>query len=84
MEFLRALPEAFEPPLRSTCWLGNISAGVPKRLRPVIETALLAVLAGLGLSSVFLDVLRRENMRMVRLIKVLNNEVIYSDRDVEL
>lgn len=84
MEFLRALPETFDPPVRSTCWLSNISAGVPKRSRPVIESTLLAMLSGLGLSSVFLDVLRRENMRLVRLIKVLNNETVYSHRDLEL
>ena len=83
-EFLRALPETFDPPVRSTCWVGNISAGAPKHLRPVIDTALLAMLSGLGLSSVFLDVLKRENMRMVRLINILHNETIYSDGDVEL
>lgn len=84
MELLRAMPEAFDTPVRSTCWLGNVSAGAPKRLRPTIEVALLAMLSGLGLSSAFLDVLRRENMRMVRLIKVFQNELVYSDGEVEL
>ena len=83
-EFLRALPEVFDPPVRSTCWLGNISAGAPDRLRPVIETTLLAMFSALGLSCAFLDVLSRENMQTVRLIKILRNEVIYSDSDVEL
>lgn len=84
MEFLKALPELFAPPIKSTCWLGNASVGAPARLRPVIETALLAMLSGLGLSSVFIDVLKRENMRAVRLIKVLQNEVIYSAGELEL
>ena len=83
-EFLRAFPEVFDPPVRSTCWLGNASAGAPKRLRPVIETALLPMLAGLGLSSVFMDVLQRENRRTVRLIKIFNNETIYAEGDVVL
>jgi 5-methyltetrahydrofolate--homocysteine methyltransferase len=83
-EFLRALPGVFEPPVKSTCWIGNIAAGSPGRLRPVIETTLLAMLSGVGLSSVFLDVLSRENMRAVRLIRILNNETVYSDGDVEL
>ncbi len=52
MEFLRRLPEVTEPPVKSTCWLANSSAGAPRRLRPVIETALLPMLAGAGLSSV--------------------------------
>ncbi len=84
MEFLRALPEVFEPPVRTSCWIDNASAGAPTRLRPAIATALLAMLAGLGLSSTFLDVLKRENMRMVRLIRVLKNEAVYAHQDIEL
>lgn len=83
MEFLRALPDATEPAVRSTCWLENASVGAPDQLRRVIETALLPMLAGLGLSSVFMDVLNRENMRTVRLMKVFNNEVVYSDSEIE-
>lgn len=82
LEFLRALPDATEPPVKSTCWLANCSAGAPLRLRPVIETALLPMLAGAGLSSVFLDVLRKENRRVARLIKIFNNEVVYSDGEL--
>jgi cobalamin-dependent methionine synthase I len=84
MEFLRTLPNATEPPVKSTCWLANCSAGAPKRLRPAIETTLLPMLASAGLSSVFLDVLPRENRRTVRMIKIFNNEVIYSDSEAEL
>ncbi|MFW6102161.1 MAG: hypothetical protein ACOC6O_00710 [Chloroflexota bacterium] len=74
---------ATEPPVKNTCWLANCSAGTPRRLRPVIESALLAMLAGLGLSSVFLVVLRLENMRTVRLIKMFANEVVYSESEAE-
>jgi len=83
LEFLRALPDAIESPVRSTCWLANSSAGAPNRLRPTIEAALLPMLAGTGLSSVFLDVLRKENRRTGRLIKIFNNETVYSDSEVE-
>lgn len=84
VQFLQSLPEAFSPPVKSTCWLANCSADAPERLRPVIETAALTLLSGMGLSSVFLDVLRRANMRAVRLIKILNNELVYSDGELEL
>jgi cobalamin-dependent methionine synthase I len=77
-EFLQALPGTFDPPVKSICWIANASAGAPGRLRSVIETALLPMLAGLGLSCVFLDVLKRQNVRTVRLIKIFDNEVIYS------
>ena len=82
-EFLQVLPRTFEPPVRSTCWIANSSAGAPRPLRPVIEMALLPMLAGLGLSSVFMDVLRRDNMRTARLIKIFNDESVYSEGDIE-
>ena len=79
MDFLRNVPEIFDPPVKTTCWLGNSSAGAPARLRTVIETTLLATLFGIGISSVFLDVLKRENQRVVRLLKIFNNEEVYAD-----
>jgi 5-methyltetrahydrofolate corrinoid/iron sulfur protein methyltransferase len=83
-EFLRALPDATEPPVRSTCWLANSSTGAPRRLRPAIETALLPMLAGTGLSSVFMNVLQRLNRRTARLVSIFNNQVIYSDGEIEI
>lgn len=83
-EFLRNLPETIDPPVKSTCWLSNSSTGVPQRLRHVVETAILPLLAGLGLSSVFMDVLSRENMRTVRLLQIFENRRVYSDSELEL
>ncbi|MBI2836545.1 MAG: dihydropteroate synthase [Chloroflexi bacterium] len=82
IEFLRALPEATDPPVGSTCWLSNGSAGTPRRLRPLIESALLPMLAGAGLSSVFLDVLRRENRQTMRLVNIFTNQVVYADGEI--
>jgi 5-methyltetrahydrofolate corrinoid/iron sulfur protein methyltransferase len=79
IEFLRAIPESFEPPVRTTCWIANGSAGAPAGLRPVIDSALLAMLSGAGLSSVFLDVLNPENRRTLRLLRIFRNEEIYAD-----
>ncbi|HEX7475086.1 MAG TPA: dihydropteroate synthase [Dehalococcoidales bacterium] len=84
MELLEAIPNVFDPPIRSTCWLGNSSAGAPARLRPVIENTLLPLLSGVGLSSVFLDVLRRETKRTLNLLKVFRNEQIYTDSLLQL
>jgi cobalamin-dependent methionine synthase I len=82
MEFLRGFGSVFDTPVRSTCWLGNSSAGAPADLRPAIEMALLPMLAALGLSSVFIDVLRPEAMRTVRLIEVLNGETVYAEAEL--
>jgi 5-methyltetrahydrofolate corrinoid/iron sulfur protein methyltransferase len=78
-EFLMAVEDVVEPPIRTTCWISNSSAGAPTRLKPVIEVPLLAMLSGLGLSSVFLDILKSENQRLIRLLKIFNNEEVYAD-----
>ena len=83
LELLPALSEAFDPPIRTTCWINNVSAGAPRRLRPAINNTFLAMMSAVGLSSAFLDVLNKELMRRIRLIKILKDEAIYSDRDVE-
>ncbi len=82
-ELLPALTETFEPPVRTTCWVKNVSAGAAKRWRPAINNTFLAMFAGLGLSSAFVDVLNKETMRTIRLIKVFRNQRIYSDGDIE-
>lgn len=83
-ELLPELAENFEPAIRTTCWVENASTGLPKKLRPAINSIHLAMLAGLGLSSAFVDVLQPETMRTVRLIKIMNGELVYSHRDAEL
>lgn len=83
-ELFPVLVENFEPAVRTTCWAENASTGLPKKLRSAITGVQLAMLAGVGLSSAFLDVLQSETMRTVRLIKIMNGELIYSNRDAEL
>ena len=84
LELLPAFSEIFDPPIRTTSWINNVSAGAPRRLRPAINNTFLAILAGVGLSSAFVDALNRETMRTVRLIRIFRDDAIYSDRDVEL
>lgn len=84
LELLPDLGEVFEPPVRTTCRVSNVSAGAPRRLRPSIESVFLAMLSSLGLSSAFLDVFSKETMRTVRLIRMLKNQIVYSERGVEL
>ena len=84
LELLRALPETFDPPIRTTCWIGNSSAGAPAALRPVIENTLLAMLSGAGLSSVFMDILKPASRRTIRLLKIFKNEEVYADGELTL
>ncbi len=78
---LYGLSELVDPPLRTTCWLSNISAGSDKSVRPAINSTYLAMLAGLGLWSAYVDALDKETMRTVRLIRAFKNETVYSQVD---
>ncbi len=80
-ETLYGLSELVEPPIRTTCWLSNISAGSARDVRPAINGTYLAMLAGLGLWSAYMDVLDKETMRTVRLIRAFKNESVYSQVD---
>ncbi len=83
-ETLYGLRELIEPPIRTTCWLSNVSAGAPRGLRFSINDTFLAMLAGLGLWSAYLDALNRETMRTVRLVRALKDEALYSLADLSL
>jgi cobalamin-dependent methionine synthase I len=83
-ETISALGELVEPPIRTTCWVHNVSAGAPSGLRFAINDTYLAMLAGLGLWSAYINVLNKETMRTVRLIRALKNEAVYSTSDAEL
>jgi len=83
LELIPALREAFDPPVRTTCWIDNVSTGAPRRLRPFINSSFLAMLSGLGLSSAFVDVLENQMARTMRLMRVFANELIYSDAEID-
>ncbi|HEX9860583.1 MAG TPA: dihydropteroate synthase [Nitrospirota bacterium] len=83
-ETLYGIREMVEPPVRTTCWISNVSAGAPHELRPAINDTFLAMLAGIGLYSAYLDVFDRETMRTVRLIRSLRNESVFSLTDARV
>jgi len=83
-EVVKMIQDMFDPPIRTTCGLSNISNGAPDELRPAINNVYLSMLAAVGMSSAIIDVLDQEMMRTIRLIKALNNESLYSVSDAEL
>lgn len=83
-QFINILQDAFDDDsLRSTCWLHNSSAGASEAIRTRIEMALLPMLVGAGLSTVFMDVLKPDYVRLLRMMKIFNNETLYADAEIE-
>jgi 5-methyltetrahydrofolate corrinoid/iron sulfur protein methyltransferase len=83
-EVVGAVPEMFDPPVRTVCGLSNVSNGAPDRVRSVINCVYAAMLAGAGLTCVIGDGLDGEFMRTVRLVRALNDQSLYSMSDAEL
>ncbi len=83
-EVVGAIPEMFDPPVRTVCGLSNVSNGAPTRVRSAINNVFLAMLGASGLSAVIADVLDQECMRTVRLVRALSDQSLYSVSDAEL
>lgn len=82
-QLIPAISKAFEPEIRTTCWVNNISAGASRNSRPFINGAFLAMLSGLGISFVFLDVLDPSMAKMTRLLRIFNDELIFSETELD-
>ncbi|MBI2858787.1 MAG: dihydropteroate synthase [Chloroflexi bacterium] len=82
-DLIPALADAFEPAIRTTCWVENVSSGASKKLRPFINCGFLGLLSGLGVSSVFMDVLEPQAARTMRLMRIFCNELIFSEAELD-
>jgi 5-methyltetrahydrofolate corrinoid/iron sulfur protein methyltransferase len=83
-EVLRTLPDMFDPQVKTTCGLSNVSNGAPPELRPVINNVFASMIAALGMSSAILDVLDKETMRTIRLLAAFAGKRLFSISDAEL
>jgi hypothetical protein len=45
---------------------------------------LLPMLAGVGLSPAFLDILRQDIRRTVRVLRIFNNETVYAESEIDV
>jgi 5-methyltetrahydrofolate corrinoid/iron sulfur protein methyltransferase len=83
-EAIRSVGEMFDPPVKTTCGLSNVSNGAPREVRSALNNVFLAMLSAQGISSAIVDVLDPALMRTVRLARAFRNESLYSVSDAEL
>ncbi|MBW2039633.1 MAG: dihydropteroate synthase [Deltaproteobacteria bacterium] len=65
LEFIKILPDLL-PGVKSTVGLSNVSNGVPKELRPILNQTFAVMLQRNGLYSAIADVLEKAFVRLVR------------------
>jgi 5-methyltetrahydrofolate corrinoid/iron sulfur protein methyltransferase len=84
VEFLEFIRQLKDMGLNSTAGLSNASNGMPKEVRPVIDSVLLAMAMECGLSSAILNPNDKHLMDTVKTAEVILNKTLYADSYLEL
>jgi len=84
MEVLEAIRLFSEKGLKSTGGLSNNSNGAPKEVRPIMDSALVAMCMMQGLTSAIVNPNDRRLMETIKSCDIFKNHVLYSDSYLDL
>ena len=84
MEVLEAIKMFSEKGLKSTGGLSNNSNGAPKNVRPIMDSALVAMCMMQGLTSAIVNPNDLRLMETIKSCDIFKNNVLYSDSYLEL
>lgn len=84
MEVLDAIKMMTEMGLRTTGGLSNVSNGCPKHIRPILDSAWLAMAMANGFSSAIINPCDKELMTVIKSCDVVKGNILYADSYLEL
>ncbi|MBY2111830.1 dihydropteroate synthase [Clostridioides difficile] len=84
VEVLEAIKMMTEMGLLTTGGLSNVSNGCPKHVRPVLDSAFLAMAMANGFSSAIMNPCDPELMKTVKSCDIINGVSLYADSFLEL
>ena len=84
MDVLNAIKMFADEGLKSTGGLSNNSNGAPKNLRPIMDSALVAMAMMQGLTSAIVNPCDLRLMETIKSCDIFKNHVLYSDSYLEL
>ncbi|HBG4839130.1 TPA: dihydropteroate synthase [Clostridioides difficile] len=84
VEVLEAIKMMNEMGLLTTGGLSNVSNGCPKHVRPVLDSAFLAMAMANGFSSAIMNPCDPELMKTVKSCDIINGASLYADSFLEL
>ena len=84
MEVLEAIKMFSDKGLKSTGGLSNNSNGAPKAVRPIMDSALVAMCMMQGLTSAIVNPNDRRLMETIKSCDIFKNHVLYSDSYLDL
>lgn len=83
-EMLEAILLFREMGLNSTGGLSNVSNGMPKHVRPVMDAAMLAMAMGSGLTSAIVNPCDKRLMETIKSCDIILDNCLYADSYLEL
>ncbi|MBB6215165.1 5-methyltetrahydrofolate corrinoid/iron sulfur protein methyltransferase [Anaerosolibacter carboniphilus] len=84
VEVLEAIRMMSEMGLKTTGGLSNISNGAPKEIRPILDSALLAMAIQCGLSSAIVNPCDRRLVETIKSCDIIKGNILYADSFLEL
>ena len=84
MDVLNAIKMFSDEGLKSTGGLSNNSNGMPKHIRPIMDSAMIAMAMMQGLTSAIVNPCDQRLMETVKTCDIIKNHVLYSDSYLEL
>jgi 5-methyltetrahydrofolate corrinoid/iron sulfur protein methyltransferase len=81
LDFLRVLKEMG---LKSTCGLSNASNGMPKHVRPIVDSVLCAMSIESGLTSAILNPTDKALMDTIKTSEIILNRTLYADSYLDI
>ena len=84
MDVLNAIKLFADEGLKSTGGLSNNSNGMPKQLRPIMDSAMVAMAMMQGLTSAIVNPCDLRLMETIKSCDVIKNHTLYADSYLEL
>ncbi|MCL1802517.1 MAG: carbon monoxide dehydrogenase/acetyl-CoA synthase methytransferase subunit [Eubacteriaceae bacterium] len=84
LEVLEAIKMVTDMGLMTTGGLSNVSNGMPKNIRPIIDAVFIARAIQAGFTSAILNPNDEQMMQTIKCCDIINNEVLYADSFLDL
>ncbi len=84
VDILEAIRMLTDMGLNTTGGLSNVSNGMPKKVRPIMDSAMIAMAMEAGLSSAIINPCEERMMEMIKSCDVIKNNTLYADSYLQL
>ena len=83
-DVLEAIRMFSEMGLKTTGGLSNVSNGMPKNVRPIIDSAMIAMAMSQGLTSAIINPCDRRMIETIKSCDIIKDNYLYADSFLEI